>query len=79
MIKVQSNKLSGPQAKKWIWDAKGVKGYETQTQSRPDSVEMNMGKAERWGVPLVWIASTNEVPEEIRKFTNGVQERVPSV
>lgn len=60
--------------KKWLWDEKGVKGYEIQTSSRPDSVEMNSGKAKRWNIPLVWVASTNEVLEEIRKFTNGADE-----
>ena len=58
-------------AKKWLWDARAVKGYEIQTSARPDSVEMNSGKARRWKIPLVWVSDDETILGEIRKQTGG--------
>ena len=60
--------------KKWVWDQKGMKGYEVQTSAKADSIEMNKGKRERWAVPLVWVAGTNEILDEIKKATSDVDE-----
>ncbi len=60
--------------KKWVWDQKGMKGYEVQTSAKADSIEMNRGKAERWKIPLVWIAENNEILEEIRRNTENKNE-----
>lgn len=50
------------------------KGVRDTDLRKSRFINMNMGKEKRWNVPLVWVASTNEVLEEIRKFTNGVDE-----
>ncbi len=60
--------------KKWIWDQKGIKGYEAQTSARKDSVDENKGKAERWKIPLVWIANDSSILEAIKGLTNNTNE-----
>ena len=47
------------------------KGYECQTSAREDSVRENIGKSERWGVAMVWVAETKEIQSEIKKVIEG--------
>lgn len=54
-----------------VWDMRKAKGYECQTSAREDSVKENIGKAERWGVPMVWVAEDNEVIDRIRHICRG--------
>lgn len=56
------------------WDREGVKGYECQTSAREDSIRENMGKSERWGVPMVWVAEKKEIQSEIKKVIEGIGE-----
>jgi hypothetical protein len=59
------------QRKRYLWDREGVKGYECQTSAREDSVRENIGKSERWGVAMVWVAETKEIQSEIKKVIEG--------
>jgi hypothetical protein len=57
-----------------VWDMRKAKGYECQTSAREDSVKENIGKAERWGVPMVWVAETKEVLNGIKQLTESMGE-----
>ena len=50
------------------------KGYECQTSAREDSVRENIGKLERWGVAMVWVAGSKEVLDGVRDATKNIDE-----
>jgi hypothetical protein len=51
--------------KRGLWDISQAKGYEIQTSARKDSLDINKGKSQRWGVPLVWISDNDEILTKI--------------
>ena len=51
--------------KRGLWDISQAKGYEIQTSARKDSIKMNNEKAQRWGVPMVWVSDDAEVLAKI--------------
>ena len=59
------------QKKRYLWDREGVKGYECQTSARKDSVKENLGKSEIWGVPVVWVAESNDMLDGIKRICRG--------
>jgi hypothetical protein len=60
--------------KRYLWDREGVKGYECQTSAREDSIRKNMGKSEKWGVAMVWVAGSKEVLDGVRDATKNIDE-----
>ena len=59
-----------------LWDMSKAKGYEVQTSARKDSIEANIGKDLRWGLPMVWVASDKEVLDMITEPTGDKDEYV---
>ena len=57
--------------KRGLWDIRKARGYECQTSARKDSVGINTGKSEMWGVPTVWVVDREERLEGIKKNTDG--------
>lgn len=53
--------------KRGLWNIKKAKGYECQTSARKDSIGINAGKSEMWGIPTVWVADKKEVMEGIKE------------
>ncbi len=75
-MKIRSSTLLGPIILKVILlphTSGKAKGYEIHTSARKDSIEENMGKGKRWGVPMVWVAEDKKVLEELSKSA-GIED-----
>lgn len=55
------------QKKRYLWDSRGVKGYEAQTSARKDAIKQNGSKSNLWNVPIKWVTNSTTVSIELNE------------
>ena len=60
------------QKKRYLWDSRGVKGYEAQTSARKESIEQNYDKTRLSVVPISWISTNGKISDKIKELISSM-------